>query len=220
MSRQSSEIYHEKIFSFLSIPRVVSLFLTIGVLGLIFTFKTGEPNIGIVAALVFLIGLWGTGAISISIMGAALLIFGIILLVVEFFTPEFGIFGIIGSLALVAGILLFAEEPFRQPIFLSAITYFVIGIGIGFVVLFSVAARLTAKILKAKPQVGLEALIGKEGLVIDNLAPYGRITVDGQSWRAKCEKFQEKEDVIEAGSSVKIVGFSGNTLLTQKVEEK
>ena len=48
----------ETVLSFISIPQIASLLLTIGVLGIILVFRTGEiESIGLIAALSFLLGL-------------------------------------------------------------------------------------------------------------------------------------------------------------------
>jgi membrane protein implicated in regulation of membrane protease activity len=99
--------------------------------------------------------------------------------------------------------------------FQNAITYFAIGLGIGFAVFFVIVGRLTAKSLAAKPMSGLEALVGQEGVVLNELAPYGRIKIDTQNWRAK----NISDEAVPTGGKVEITGFSGNTLFVRKKVE-
>jgi membrane-bound serine protease (ClpP class) len=207
----------ENFLSFLSIPQIVPLLLAIGTLGLIFAFRTGEMVIGAVAAPALFFGLWGIGVLSVSALGVALLVLGAAFLIAELFFPGIGIFGVLGVISLTAGIIFFGHEPLASPMFQNAITYFAIGLGIGFAVFFVIVGRLTAKSLAAKPMSGLEALVGQEGVVLNELAPYGRIKIDTQNWRAK----NISDEVVPVGDKVEITGFSGNTLFVRKkVENK
>jgi membrane-bound serine protease (ClpP class) len=205
----------EKLLSFLSIPQIVPLLLTIGALGLVFTFRTGEVEIGAFAALALFLGLWGMGAISVSGLGAAFLVIGISFLIAELFVPEFGVFGIMGIVSFIAGIIFFGQEPLASPIFKSAITYFSIGLGLGIAAFFVIVGRLTAKTLRLKPASGLEALVGREGVVLNELSPYGRIKIETQNWRAK----NMNDATISSGEKVEVTGFEGNTLFVRKKVE-
>jgi membrane protein implicated in regulation of membrane protease activity len=62
---------------------------------------------------------------------------------------------------------------------------------------------------------GLEALIGQEGVVLNELAPYGRIKINTENWRAK----KISDEVVPVGDKVEITGFSGNTLFVRKKVE-
>ncbi|MBU3965484.1 nodulation protein NfeD [Patescibacteria group bacterium] len=207
--------FFETLLSFFSIPQVVPLLLTIGALGLIFAFRTGGFEIGVVAAFALLMGLWGIGAISVSHLGIALFALGIALLTAEFFAPEFGVFGIMGAISLVCGIIFFGYEPLSSPVFLNAATYFAIGIVIGLIIFFVVVGRLTVKTMRSKPKSGLEALVGREGIVLEELSPYGRISVDAQTWRAR----SVTGETVYSRAKVEITGFSGNTLLVNPVRD-
>lgn len=205
----------EEIFSFLSIPQIVSLFLTIGFLGIILIFRSGQIEpIGIFAILTFLLGLWGIGAISISVLGIVLLVIGAALLIIEILNPEIGVFGILGTIFLLGGILFFGKEPFGSPLFNQAITYFVLGAGIAIGIFFIILGKAAAKTLYLRPKTGLEAFIGREAVVLEKLSPFGRIKIGDQEWRAKSLTRD-----IEENEKVKIVGFSGNTLEVEPVME-
>lgn len=202
----------EKLLSFFSTPQIVPVLLTIGVLGLMFAFRTGEPATGVFAALALLLGLWGSGAISVSALGTAFLVLGIAFLIAEFFAPGFGVFGVMGAIFLGAGMIFFGQEPLASPVLTNALTYLAVGFGVGLAVLFVILGRLVAKSLRSKPKTGLEALIGSNGTVLEELSPYGRIIVGAEEWRAKSATGK----TLPSGIKVEIAGFSGNTLLVKK----
>jgi len=204
----------ERFFDFLSHPYLISLFLTLGGLGLIFAFRTGEFELsGILGLLFLLIGLWGMGTIQFSVFGIILILFGLFLLILEVFEPGFGVFGGLGIVSLALGIFVFEAEPFLFPGIFETMTMVVLGAVLSIAVLFIIITRGTVKALKTKPQTGSEALIGLEAEVIKDLNPTGQVKIKEEIWSAKSENLQ----LIPKGEKVKIFKVEGNTLLVQKL---
>lgn len=203
----------EQVLSFVSLSYLVPLLLGIGSLGLFFVFRTGEVEIGIFAVIALLLGLWGMGAINLSLLGTTLLILGITLIILELFVmPEFGVLGIAGTIAFLFGILTFAQEPFMPSAFTQVAFWLIIGMAIGACLFFIILGRLAVKILKAKVKAGPEALIGETALVIAPLNPYGKVRVNREDWRAKNIS---DEEVVEAGREVEIVKVEGNVIMVR-----
>ena len=199
----------EKFFDFLSHPYLISLFLTLGGLGLIFAFKTGEFELaGILGLLFLLIGLWGIGVIQFSVFGILLILLGLFLLMVEIFQPGFGIFGGLGIISLILGIFTFEAEPLLAPRIFEVMTMVVLGAVITICVLFVIIGRGVIKSLKEKPKTGPEALIGEIGEVIKTLDPAGQIELKGEIWLARSLNGK----TITKGTKVEIVKIEGNTL--------
>ena len=59
--------------------------------------------------------------------------------------------------------------------------------------------------LEKAPEVGPEALRGKEAIVVEDLSPEGLVKLDGELWRAEC-----LNGVAERGERVKVVGVKGD----------
>ena len=57
---------------------------------------------------------------------------------------------------------------------------------------------------------GIEALIGRVGVAISDLAPQGMVRVDGEVWSAVADA-----EPIHAGDQVQIVAVEGVTLWVQ-----
>jgi len=202
----------ERFFDFLSHPYLISLFLTLGGLGLIFAFRTGEFELAGILGLIFLlIGLWGIGVIQFSIFGIALLLIGLFLLMAEIFQPGFGVFGILGMISLILGIFTFEAEPFFSPKIFEAMTMVVLGAIISICILFVIIGRGVIKSLKEKPKTGPEALIGEVAEVIKTLDPIGQVEVKGEIWSAKSIDGK----TISKGIKVEIVKIEGNTLMVK-----
>ncbi len=206
----------ERFFDFLSHPFLVSLLLTIGGLGIIITFRTGEIELtGIIGAIALLIGLWGMGIIEWSLLGIILLLIGIFLLVMEIFVePGFGIFGIGGVIAIILGTFTFEAEPFLSPELFDKATMVILGAGIASCLFFVIIGKALRKSLRAKPQTGSEALINLSAEVIETLAPLGRIKIRGESWAAK----SLDGGSILKGTKVEIVKVEGNTVFVKEIK--
>jgi len=204
----------EKIFDFLSHPYFVSLFLTIGALSLIMAVRSGEFELtGIIGIISLLLGLWGMGIITFSLLGIGLILIGSFLLMLEIFEPGFGVFGIFGTIAILLGIFTFGAEPFLPSEFFNAISMMAIGAAIAICLFFIIVGRAIAKTLKRRPITGPEALIGQEAEVIKELNPIGQVRLKDEIWKAESitgERISEK-------SKVKIVKIEGNTLFVEKL---
>ncbi len=59
---------------------------------------------------------------------------------------------------------------------------------------------------RRKAAVGLEALVGKRGVVVDALWPEGQVRVNGELWKARCT------DECDAGTAVVVRAIDGLTL--------
>jgi len=206
--------WFEEIFNLLSHPYLVSLFLTLGVLGLVFAFRTGEFEItGMIGLMLLAIGLWGIGVINFNVLGITLLFLGIFLLSAEFFGgPGFGALGILGIISLLLGIFNFGAEPFLSPRVFDFATLFTIGVLTSLLILFIILSKGVARTFGMKPTTGPESLLDKRGRVI----ALGRVDVDGESWSAR----NEGDEPMEKGIIVRIIKVEGNTLIVRPMKNK
>lgn len=206
--------FFEKVFDLLSHPYLVSLFLTLGMLGLIFAFRTGEFEIsGVVGLILLAIGLWGTGVINFSVLGIILLLLGVFLLAAEFFgSPGFGVLGVLGVISLLLGILNFGAEPLLAPSIFDFATLFTIGVLISLLIFIIITSRGVITTFRTKPTFGPESLLGKKGKVIETISPFGRVDVNKESWSAR----SEDDERIEKNSIVVVTKVVGNTLTVSK----
>lgn len=204
--------FTEEIFDFLSHPYLVSLFLALGSLGLLFALKAGEFEFsGILGLLFLLIGLWGIGVIEFSILGIILILLGVILLIIEISQPGFEIFGVLGVLSLVLGIFTLEAEPFYGLKFFEPIVMIVLGASLMISILFIIIGKWTIKTLKSKPKTGPEALVGEVGVVKEKLVPFGKVEVKNEIWTAKSIDGEN----IPQNLKVEIIKIEGNTLIVK-----
>jgi membrane-bound serine protease (ClpP class) len=147
-------------------------------------------------------------------LGIALLVTGTALLIVEAHVTSYGILGVAGLLAMVAGAAVSVDAAGGGPLLVAAIAL-LLGIG-GGAVMLAVAARVVGA-ARARARTGAEALVGRVGEVRALPAPVGQVFVDGALWRAR-PSFDEEEP-IQAGDRIVVEGVSGLTLTVRRAEE-
>jgi membrane-bound serine protease (ClpP class) len=207
--------WSDDILSFLSLPFLVPLLLSLGGLGIFFMFRTGDiESVGLLGIVFLFLGLWGTGAITISTLGLLLLVTGLGLLAVEFlFSPGFGIAGGVGIVALILSTLTFANEPLYPSYFSSQIFYSVLGVWVGLGIIMVWLGRLSVATMLQPVQVGREAWYGKQIVLTSDLVPTGRMSIEADSYLARTID----GSTIRAGETVEIVKIEGNTILVALV---
>mgnify|MGYP000073551252 CR=1 FL=1 len=85
------------------------------------------------------------------------------------------------------------------------------------IVIALITAMLIMKVTRAqlsKPKVGIEALIGKEALVIDEIKPMGKVVVEGEIWNAR----SINNEYIPRGEKVIITNIKDFILIVEKQE--
>ncbi len=205
----------EHFLSFISLPHLVPLLLSLGALGLFFVFRTGEIEIGAFAVIFLLLGLWGMGAITISTLGIIFLILGVSLILLEaFLSPGFGVLGIGGTMAFLFGIITFSEEPFLSNPLTQVIFWLILGAAFAVSVFFILVSKWSAKTLQMKIKTGPESLIGETAIVIKPLNPFGKIKIEREDWTAK--NILDEAD-IPIGKKVEIIKVQGNVVIVKLI---
>ena len=207
----------DNILSFLSLPFLVPLLLSLGALGIFFMFRTGDvESVGLLGIILLFLGLWGAGAITVSTLGVLLLVCGITLVAVEvLFSPGFGFVGVAGIVALLLSMLTFANEPLYPSYFSSTLFYGVLGVWAAVGALMVWMGQLVIKSQLQPVAVGREAWYGKTITLSEPLDPSGRIVLEGDSYVARTSSGES----LPEGAVVKIIAIEGNTVLVEVVQQ-
>jgi membrane-bound serine protease (ClpP class) len=185
-------------------PNVAAILMLIGVYGIIFEFYSpGLVGPGLIGAICLLLGLYAFQVLPVNYAGLALLLLGIVLVVAEAFVPSFGILGITGIAAFVAGSILLMDTD-------------VPGFGISPWIIGALAASLSGIFLltltmvlrgRERPVVtGSEALAGGEGEVVSWQGGSGQVRVAGEIWHAR------GPDTLPPGTRIHVTSRDGLTL--------
>ncbi|MDX6724754.1 MAG: hypothetical protein QOD73_3158 [Solirubrobacteraceae bacterium] len=148
------------------------------------------------------------------ILGIALLLAGAGLLVAEAHLPTYGALGLAGLLSLVAGGVVAVEASGGG---------LALGLVVAVVLTLTAGAALAAVVRGAvgvsgrRARTGPEALVGRVGVVRNELEPMGQVFVDGALWRAR--PCWEDPEVLREGDPVVVERVQGLTLSVRRAEE-
>jgi membrane-bound serine protease (ClpP class) len=167
-------------------PLVAYGLLIIGLYGLLFEgYNPGALLPGVVGAICLLLGLYALQVLSVNYAGLALVGLGIAMMIAEVFMPSFGVLGIGGLAAFVIGsiILMDTDAPgFGLSLGLVGGIALVAGITMFGTVWLAVRAR------RRPVTTGAEQLVGAEGIALGDIAGTGRIRVFGEEWRVESDQ--------------------------------
>ncbi|KCZ73196.1 membrane-bound serine protease (ClpP class) [Candidatus Methanoperedens nitroreducens] len=203
------------ILDLLSNPILASLLLLVGIYSLVFGLTSPGYGAEIFGVISISLGLIGLG-FSVNIAAIFLIILGMALLILELYTPEFGLIGFAGIACIVLGSVLLVpigypglySPEFQRTLLISLLAPAVV---IGGFLTFAIYKML--KIRAKKPEVG--DIIGDTAETIDPLIPgaTGYVRYQGEYWRAR----PHEDERIEPGTKVVIVGKDGTVLIVRPV---
>jgi membrane-bound serine protease (ClpP class) len=201
--------WRTELLALLTNPNVAFILMLIGVYGLILEFfNPGAVVPGLVGVISLLLALYALALLPINYAGAALVLFGVALMVAEVHFGAFGALGVGGIAALVIGALLMF--PSRAPgLALSGAV--VIGAAIGSAASLLVMLALLLRSRNRPLVAGGEALIGAEGETISWHDGEGRVRVRGEIWLAR------SDSLLRPGNRVKIIGRDGLVLRVEAI---
>lgn len=157
---------------------------------------------------------------GIQIYQIIILLLGLIFLVIEMFTPGFGVSGGVGLVLLVVGIIVTASTPFEA---LVMIVLLLIILGAALTVVFHSATKgrlsktliLNDSLNKKAGYIGtedLEYFVGKEGITLTILRPAGTAEFDG----VRLDVVSEGE-YIPKNTKVKISQVTGRRIVVKSI---
>jgi membrane-bound serine protease (ClpP class) len=194
-------------------PTVAFLLLSVGLIGLaIEIFNPGLILPGTLGLISFVLGLYGTAQLPVTVAGILLLGLAIALMIAEAHLNTHGILGLGGVVALVfSGLVLFNSSEGAD---VSAPV--VIGAGILLGGFFAILVERAVRARREPVRTGYEELTGALAEVRSPLAPEGQVYVQGALWRARLADGGARVDV---GDRVRVETVDGLTLLVRPERE-
>jgi membrane-bound serine protease (ClpP class) len=193
-------------------PTVAYLLMLIGIYGLLFEgYNPGAILPGVAGAICLILAAYAFQILPVNFAGLALIALGVILMISEVFVPSFGVLGIGGVIAFVAGsvILMDTDVPgFSVPIALIGSIGLAGAAATMAIVWFAVRAR-------QRPVVsGREQIIGSIGEATDDFDGRGRIMVHGEIWTAECGQ------PVQSGDQLRVIEMNGLILTVRPDTDK
>ena len=228
---ESSTNWAEEVVRFLTNPIVSSLLVSVAMIGIIVEVRT--PGFGIPGALgLSSLGLflWGHWLVNLAGWEELLLATaGILLLLVEaFIIPGFGVAGVLGILALLAGLIL---STVGEGSTVQAIIGAASRLGVSLVIAIIASLFILRYLPKTRVgrhlvlSTGLTAesgftsepleehnLVGKTGTAVSTLRPSGIANIDGK----RIDVVSDGE-FIEPGESVRVDHVDGNRVVVRRI---
>jgi len=194
-------------------PNVAYILLFLGIYGILGEFSNpGSFFPGIVGGISLILAFVAFQSIPINYGGFLLIIFGIVLLVIEVYTPTFGVFTAGGVTSLVLGSFMLSKST--AP-FLRISLGLIISMSLATAAFFVFALSKGIKIQWKKPVTGREGLIGKIGIAKTDLTPEGTIFIHGERWQASTE-----DELIKVEEEVEVLEVKGLQLIVKKYIRK
>ncbi len=201
--------WRSELLSVITDPNVAYVLLLVGIYGLIFELSNpGTILPGVTGAIALLLALYAFQVLPINYAGLALIAIGIAFMIAEAFVPSFGILGLGGVTAFVAGsIILLETEAISISIPLIASTALVSA------AFFIWVIGRFVRLRRHKAKTGEEELLGSTGVALQDFQETGRIRVHSESWQAHASS------PVAKGQQVKVVSVEGLFLIVEPLQE-
>ncbi len=176
--------WRTRVLAALTNPSIALILMTVGIYGLLFEFMSpGAVVPGVVGVICLLLGLYGMQLLPINYSGLALIFLGLGLMVAEAFLPSFGVIGLGGVVAFVAGALLLIDTElpgFGIPLGLVA------GLGVIAAVLVGATAHIAMR-TRGRAVSRADVRHGTLAEMLDDATSEGWAEVGGETWRVLTE---------------------------------
>lgn len=191
-------------------PNFAYILMLIGIYGLIFELANpGAVVPGVIGGIALLLALYALQVLPVSYAGLGLILLGVGLMLAEAFAPSFGILGLGGAVAFVAGSLMLFDTD--APGFRLSLAL-VVGVALGSAILLFATGTLAARAFRRPVVCGQQQLVGARGCVISGFPGTGYVRVLGERWRADCDA------PMAAGAAVRVVAVDGLRLHVEPAE--
>ncbi|MCE4606053.1 MAG: nodulation protein NfeD [Desulfurococcales archaeon] len=199
----------------LSDPLMSGLLLSLGVMIIVFAVLSGHAAFLGLGALLVLLGLVGSGY-SVNTTVLLLLMIGAVLLVIELYTPGFGLIGGTGIVMLTLGLILIPTSGniSISKSYANQLLYGIYALGIGLGAFF---AFIIYKLFKIRRKPSFEwKLEGESGKAVTDIEPgkEGFVLIGGEYWKAI------SNEPIQKGEEVIVTGHKGLLLMVHRREDK
>ncbi len=201
-----------KILATLTDPNIAYILMMLGVAGLYFELAhPGAIFPGVIGAICLILAFYSFQVLSVNYAGILFIVLAIVLFLAEIKVASYGLLSIGGTICLLLGSLMLFDStsPYLRPSL--AVLLATIAITATF---FITIATLAFRAYIRQPASGSEGMIGLVGVVIDRIAPRGKVFVHGEYWNAY------SEEVIEEGEEVEIIGLRGLEVKVKKIIKK
>ncbi|MFH1725169.1 MAG: nodulation protein NfeD [Elusimicrobiota bacterium] len=166
-------------------PNVAMILMSLGAGGMfIELYNPGLILPGIVGAVCLLLAFYSFQTLSASYAGVLLIVLGMVFFLLEIKVTSYGLLALGGVAAMLLGVLML----FQQSMGGLGVSWSVIISSLaGLLGVTAVVSYLVYQTYRRKIPTGMEGMVGLEGAAIGELAPKGKVRVQGEIWEAASE---------------------------------
>jgi len=199
----------ERLLGYLADPNIVYVLFILGLYGLIYEFFHPGIGFGLAAGGICLVlAFLGLQILPVNVVGVALVLFGVVLMVLDAFTPTNGILTTGGVVSLLVGSFTLFNIHNRA----IGLSWSTILLTVGtMTALFVFIISKGLLIQRRQPVTGKSGMIGAIGNARSDLDPDGKVFIKGEYWEAR-----SLEGRIHAGDPVVVERLEGRTLLVHR----
>jgi membrane-bound serine protease (ClpP class) len=199
--------FRDTVLRIIGDPNIAYILMMIGLAGLYFELAhPGAVFPGVVGAISLILAFYSFQTLPVNYAGLLLIALAVIFFIAEIKVASYGILSLGGIVSLTLGSIMLFEDV-GVSLRLMAPTIVLIG---GF---FVIVSTLAFRAYRAKPQSGMEGLIGEVGIVQKPIDPEGLVFVHGEYWRAT------SSEKLEPGEMVAVEEVTGLLLKVRKASK-
>ncbi|HEY3082884.1 MAG TPA: nodulation protein NfeD [Chloroflexota bacterium] len=201
--------FAERIIQTISDPNIAYLLLTLGMYGLIYELANpGTWVPGVVGVVALLLALYSLGTLPVNWAAVALIALAFGLFAADILvTSGHGGLTAAGIVTLLLGSLFLFSGGAPE---LQLSPWVIGGVVGGTAAFFVFVVGAVYRVMRRRPFVGRDAMVGQVATVSHELAPSGTVELLGELWRA--ELVEGQSPPVEPGQRVQVVSVDGLTL--------
>ena len=188
----------ERILGFIANPNVAVILMSLATTGIIIEmWNPGSIFPGALGVTCLALGLYSLQVLPFNWLPLALMGIGAVLIVIEAYSPTFGIAGLSGLSLFGVGMYFLFPESLRVSPAIIGTALAVAGALMAAVLIAFVGSRSHG------PMIGGEAIRRREGVVDDWEGGEGWVIIEGERWRARSDK------PLKPGDRIRVVDVDG-----------
>ncbi len=197
----------ERILGFIANPNVAVILMSLATTGIIIEmWNPGSIFPGAVGIVCLLLGFYSFQVLPFNWLGLALMGVGAVFMLLEAYTPTFGIIGLAGLILFGFGLFVVFPEGFRVS---ASVIGTILAIAGGFLalILFALIGSRSHG-----PMLGSEAIRKREGVVDEWDGKEGWVIVEGERWQARSDK------PLSPGDKIRVLEIDGLVLVVKQAK--
>jgi membrane-bound serine protease (ClpP class) len=210
----------QSILHLLADPNIAFILFTLGFYGLLFELQNPNWVTGILGGIAIILAFVGFGSLPLNVGGLLLIGLAVVLFIVEFTVTSHGLLTVGGIVCFVLGAAALYTEPGTPNISAPEVSVALPVIATMTVLTAAMMLLISFFAIRTRNMRTAEGLIGAPwptdalGQVRRPLTPVGSVYAGGEEWTAR----STSERPLERGTSVRVIGQEGLTLLVEPIE--